>query len=66
MINFPHNPTGAHIGAAVQRRLVEIAESAGAILFSDEVYRGLESRPEQMLPCAASLSICGERTWLCP
>ena len=56
VVNFPHNPTGAHIGADVQRRLLEIAETAGAILFSDEVYRGLESRPGQMLPCAASLS----------
>ena len=27
-INFPHNPTGAHIAADVQRRIVEIADRA--------------------------------------
>jgi aspartate/methionine/tyrosine aminotransferase len=56
VVNFPHNPTGAHITAATQRRLLEIAEDAGAVLFSDEVYRGLEYRPEDALPAAASLS----------
>ena len=56
VINSPHNPTGAHIGADVQRRLVEIAESAGAVLFSDEVYRGLEYDATDLLPPAADLS----------
>lgn len=55
-INFPHNPTGAHIGRDAQRRLVEIAESAGAVLFSDEVYRGLEYESHERLPAAADLS----------
>jgi aspartate/methionine/tyrosine aminotransferase len=55
-INFPHNPTGAHISANVQRRLVEIAERAGAVLLSDEVYRGLEADPLGRLPLAADLS----------
>jgi aspartate/methionine/tyrosine aminotransferase len=54
-INFPHNPTGAHISAETQRRLVEIADGAGATLFSDEVYHGLEHAAET-LPPAASLS----------
>ena len=54
-INFPHNPTGAHIAAEVQRRLVAIAESAGATLFSDEVYHGLE-HASPTLPPAAALS----------
>ena len=56
VVNFPHNPTGAHIDADTQRRLVEIADEAGAILFSDEVYRGLEYRQEDLLPSAADLS----------
>lgn len=56
VINFPHNPTGAHIARDVQQRLVEIAESADAVLFSDEVYRGLEYQREQRLPPAADLS----------
>jgi aspartate/methionine/tyrosine aminotransferase len=55
-VNFPHNPTGAHIARDVQQRLVEIAESADAVLFSDEVYRGLEYGGEQRLPPAADLS----------
>jgi len=55
-VNFPHNPTGAHITADVQRRLMEIADSAGAMLFSDEVYRGLEYQHRDQLPPAATLS----------
>jgi aspartate/methionine/tyrosine aminotransferase len=55
-INFPHNPTGAHIAPDVQRRLVEIAASANAVLFSDEVYRGLEYQTRETLPAAADLS----------
>jgi aspartate/methionine/tyrosine aminotransferase len=55
-INFPHNPTGAHIGRAEQQRLVEIADSVGAVLLADEVYRGLEYGAEPALPPAADLS----------
>lgn len=54
-VNFPHNPTGAHIDSGTQRALVEIAESAGATLFSDEVYHGLE-HSSAPLPFAADLS----------
>jgi aspartate/methionine/tyrosine aminotransferase len=56
VVNFPHNPTGAHIAQDVQRRLVDIAESSGVSLFSDEVYRGLEHGDEPSLPAAADLS----------
>lgn len=56
VINFPHNPTGAHIAPDVQRRLIDIADSVGAVLLSDEVYRGLEYRGEQSLSPAADLS----------
>ncbi|HYC50033.1 MAG TPA: aminotransferase class I/II-fold pyridoxal phosphate-dependent enzyme [Gemmatimonadaceae bacterium] len=55
-VNFPHNPTGAHIGRDTQRRLVEIADNAGAVFFSDEVYRGLEYEAHERLPAAADLS----------
>ena len=55
-VNFPHNPTGAHIGPDVQQRLMEIADSVGAVLLSDEVYRGLEYRGEPSLSPAADLS----------
>jgi aspartate/methionine/tyrosine aminotransferase len=54
-VNFPHNPTGAVLSAADQRRIVELADSCGAYLFSDEVYRGLEFDPADRLPAAADL-----------
>jgi aspartate/methionine/tyrosine aminotransferase len=56
VVNFPHNPTGAHIDRATLDGLVEIAEEAGAYLFSDEVYRWLEHAPAALLPGAAELS----------
>jgi aspartate/methionine/tyrosine aminotransferase len=56
VVNFPHNPTGAHIDRATLDGLVEIAEEAGAHLFSDEVYRWLEHAPAALLPGAADLS----------
>ena len=55
VVNFPHNPTGAHISSAQQRRLVEIADAAGATLVADEVYRGLEHRDGALLPHAADI-----------
>jgi aspartate/methionine/tyrosine aminotransferase len=55
-VTFPHNPTGSHITPDTQRRLIDIADSAGAILFSDEVYRGLEYGGAPSLPAAADLS----------
>ena len=56
VVNFPHSPTGAHISRAAQERLIQIAEEAGALLFSDEVYRGLEYSEADRLPPAADLS----------
>jgi aspartate/methionine/tyrosine aminotransferase len=55
-INFPHNPTGAHITRDVQQRIIRIAEQSGATLLSDEVYRGLESESAGLLSPAADLS----------
>lgn len=56
VVNFPHNPTGAHVDRATLDALVEIADEAGAHLFSDEVYRWLEHPPAALLPGAAELS----------
>ena len=56
VVNFPHNPTGAHIDRATLDGLVEIAEETEAHLFSDEVYRWLEHAPAALLPGAAELS----------
>ncbi|RSM86519.1 aminotransferase class V-fold PLP-dependent enzyme [Kibdelosporangium aridum] len=52
-VNFPNNPTGAVPAEAVWRRLVQICDERGIILFSDEVYRGLGSTD---LPQAADIS----------
>lgn len=54
-INYPHNPTGAHISRDVQTRIVRIAEECGAVLLSDDVYRGLEADADR-LPAGADLS----------
>ena len=45
VINFPHNPTGAHLTAAEQARVISIARECGAYVLSDEMYRGLEYAP---------------------
>jgi aspartate/methionine/tyrosine aminotransferase len=55
-VNFPNNPTGALPGAATFRALVDLCEERGIVLFSDEVYRGLELDPSTTLPQAADLS----------
>jgi aspartate/methionine/tyrosine aminotransferase len=56
VVNSPHSPTGAQLGADQLARLASIAELHGAWLFSDEVYRFLEhSAPP--LPPAVSLSL---------
>ena len=56
IVNFPHNPTGAQLDRASFARLVDIAEAAGATLFSDEVYRWLEHDPALRLPAAVEAS----------
>ncbi len=42
VINFPHNPTGAHPDEDELRAVVELARERGIYLFSDEMYRYLE------------------------
>jgi aspartate/methionine/tyrosine aminotransferase len=55
VINFPHNPTSAHIDQATLEKIVEHAKSVGAYLLSDEVYRFSEHSTKQSLPPAANL-----------
>jgi len=50
--NFPHNPTGYLPTAAECQELLDIAAEAGAYVFSDEMYRGLERDPATRLPSA--------------
>jgi aspartate/methionine/tyrosine aminotransferase len=54
-INFPHNPTGKVISRQVLDSLIAMARPRGIYIFSDEVYRLLERRPEIMLPQLADL-----------
>jgi aspartate/methionine/tyrosine aminotransferase len=54
-INFPHNPTGKVISRQALDSLIAMARPRGIYIFSDEVYRLLERRPEIMLPQVADL-----------
>ncbi|MDP2340798.1 MAG: aminotransferase class I/II-fold pyridoxal phosphate-dependent enzyme [Deltaproteobacteria bacterium] len=48
VVNIPHNPTGALPTPAEWQEIVDVVRAAGARLFCDEMYRGLEhvSTPE--------------------
>jgi len=54
-INSPHNPTGTQMAEPVLRRVIELARARSAVVFSDEVYRGLEHDPAERLPAACDL-----------
>ena len=54
-VNSPHNPTGSQMTAGEQARLVELVAERGAVLFSDEVYRGLEHDERARLPAACDI-----------
>lgn len=55
VINFPHNPTGTVLDRSTLNDLVALARSQGAYLFSDEVYRHLESDESIRPPAIADL-----------
>jgi aspartate/methionine/tyrosine aminotransferase len=50
IVNFPHNPTGYLPSHDEWQAIVGIVERAGAWLFSDEMYGGLEYAPAARLP----------------
>ena len=52
-INFPHNPTGKVISRATLDELIALCRARGIYLFSDEVHRLIERRPEMTLPQVA-------------
>ena len=55
IVNCPHNPTGYLMSKATQQQIIEIAREHQCIVFSDEVYRGLEQNPDEALPAACDL-----------
>jgi aspartate/methionine/tyrosine aminotransferase len=55
VINFPHNPTGAHIERDQLDEIVRLCRKHDAMLFSDEVYRLLEHDASDLLPPAATI-----------
>ncbi|HEY2398279.1 MAG TPA: aminotransferase class I/II-fold pyridoxal phosphate-dependent enzyme [Solirubrobacteraceae bacterium] len=54
-LNSPHNPTGSQITREGLERIVELARERSIVLFSDEVYRGLEHDQSERLPAACDL-----------
>jgi len=54
-INFPNNPTGAIPFQATFSALVELCRERGIWLFSDEVYRLIEHRPDARVPQVADV-----------
>lgn len=64
VINFPHNPTGAHLSAEEYRAVVDLARKHQLILFSDEMYRFLEYNENERLPAGCTVyenavTLCG-------
>ena len=64
VVNFPHNPTGCLPSREEWQSLVEAVSKAGAWLFSDEMYRGLEYDPSTRLAAGCDLydraiTLCG-------
>jgi aspartate/methionine/tyrosine aminotransferase len=56
VINTPHNPTGYLMAPGDFEELNRIAQEGGVLLFSDEVYRESEHRPDDRLPSACDVS----------
>lgn len=55
VINFPANPTGAMISKQDLHKIVEIADTHGLYIFSDEVYRYLEYNESDRLPAMCDI-----------
>ena len=53
IINYPHNPTGSLLSKEALEAIIALCRQHDVWLFSDEVFRGLEHKPEDRLPAAA-------------
>ena len=56
IVNTPHNPSGSLMTQKVYRSLNQLVQEKGIVLFSDEVYRGLEYDPADRLPPACDIN----------
>jgi len=56
VINVPHNPTGFLPSSEFMLELSRLSDEKGFIVFSDEVYRGLEYEPESRIPAFADVN----------
>lgn len=56
VVNFPHNPTGYLPTLEFVRELSALSDRHGFVVFSDEVYRGLELDSSDRLPAFADLN----------
>ncbi len=56
VVNFPHNPTGYLPGSEFMNELSRLSDERGFIVFSDEVYRGLEYDSGLRLPSFTDLN----------
>jgi aspartate/methionine/tyrosine aminotransferase len=56
VINVPHNPTGFLPTMDFFHELSALSERHGFLIFSDEVYRGLELDPADRLPAMADIN----------
>ncbi|WP_154223252.1 pyridoxal phosphate-dependent aminotransferase [Marinicella rhabdoformis] len=55
VLNFPHNPTGAHISIEILEEIIQLCEKYGVWVLSDEVFRGLEHNKNDRLPAVANI-----------
>jgi aspartate/methionine/tyrosine aminotransferase len=55
VVNCPHNPTGYLMNHTKLSQILDIAREHGILVFSDEVYRGLEHDPAERLPATCDL-----------
>jgi aspartate/methionine/tyrosine aminotransferase len=59
VVNFPHNPTGFLPSLEFMVELSRLSEERGFLVFSDEIFRGLEYDPGHRLPAFAELTCQG-------
>jgi aspartate/methionine/tyrosine aminotransferase len=56
VVNFPHNPTGYLPRSELVQELSVLSQQHGFVIFSDEVYRGLELDRSDRLPALADVN----------